>query len=237
MESTSIYRYCLEQTTFAVFAWVPTLIGIILRSLIYRLLMNINGNVIIQSGVIIKRAKDITLHNGVYLDHGVYLHAMPSGIEIGAGSRIMYNTEVHVFNFRNLENSHITIGENCVIGPYNIILGQGGTTIGNNVIIAPRVSILPINHYYQDTKRPIKDQGISAKGIIIEDDVWIGHGATILDGVKIMRGSVIGAGAVVNKDVPAYSLVAGPLAEVKKNGTTWIRFFKRIETIFWLYPC
>ena len=217
MESTSIFRYCFEQTIFTLFAWVPSLIGIVLRSLIYRILIKINGQVIIQSGVIIKRARDITLHNGVYLDHGVYLHAMPNGIEIGSRSRIMFNTEVHVFNFRKLEHSGITIGEDCVIGPYNLILGQGGTRIGNNVIIAPRVSILPINHYYQDSTKPIKEQGISGKGIIIEDDVWIGHGATILDGVRIMKGSVIGAGAVVNEDIPAYTLVVGSPAKEKKQ--------------------
>ncbi len=221
MESTSFFRYLLEQLIFTLFEWFPTLIGILFRSLFYKLLIDMKGYVIIQSGVRIKRAKDVTLHNGVYLDHRVYLHAMPNGIEIGTGTRIMYNTEIHVFNFRNLENARITIGKNCVIGPYSIILGQGGVIIGDNVIIAPRVSILPINHNYNDTTKLIKDQGIKTKGIVIEDNVWIGHGATILDGVKISKGSVIAAGAVVNKDVPEYSLVTGSPAKVIKK---WNQF-------------
>jgi acetyltransferase-like isoleucine patch superfamily enzyme len=218
IESTSFIRYWFEQLIFALVSWIPSLLGIGFRALLYKLILNADGLVFIQTGVILKQPRNITLHNGVYLDHRVYLHGCPHGIEIEEGTRIMHNAEIHVFNFRNLPNARIKIGKNCVIGPYNVIMGHGGTVIGNHVILAPRVSILPVNHNYDDRAHPVRDQGITATGIIIEDDVWVGAHAIILDGVRIGRGSVVGAGSVVTRDVPAYSLVAGTPAKVVR---TW----------------
>ncbi|MCX7595635.1 MAG: acyltransferase, partial [Fischerella sp.] len=61
------------------------------------------------------------------------------------------------------------------------------------------------------------EQGVTCKGIIIEDDCWLGHGVTVLDGVTIGKGSVIGAGAVVTKDIPPYSVAVGIPAKVVKS--------------------
>ncbi len=217
VESTSFARYWVEQIVFGLFGWMPSLIGIGIRALAYRLILEARGWFAIQPRVILKQPHNITLHAGVYLDHGVYIHACPNGVEIGAGTRVMYNSELHVFNFRGLPNARISIGKNCVIGPYSIVLGHGGTLIGDNVIIAPRVSILPVNHFYADPQIPIRDQGIEARGIVIEDNTWIGAGATILDGVRVGRGSVVGAGAVVTQDVPPYTLVVGVPAQVVRS--------------------
>jgi len=74
-----------------------------------------------------------------------------------------------------------------------------------------------MNHIYKDPKTPIRLQEIRAIGIIIEDDVWLGVGSTVLDGVTIGKGSVIGAGAVVTKDIPPYSIAVGVPAKVIKK--------------------
>jgi galactoside O-acetyltransferase len=79
------------------------------------------------------------------------------------------------------------------------------------------VQIVAVNHVYRDLDRPIREQGITARGIVIEDDVWLGAGAVVLDGVTIGRGSVIGAGAVVASDIPPYSLAVGAPAKPVKN--------------------
>ena len=217
IESTSIAHYWFEQIVTGLLGWIPSLVGIAIRAVAYRAILDAKGWFVIQSGVILKQPRNLTLHKGVYLDHRVYIHACPNGIEIGPDTRIMYNTELHVFNFRGLPNAGISIGRDCVIGPYNIIMGHGGTHIGDNVIIAPRVSILPVNHTYNDPSQPVREQGIEAKGIVIEDNAWIGAGAIILDGVRIGRGSVVGASSVVKQNVPPFSLVVGAPAKVIRS--------------------
>lgn len=104
----------------------------------------------------------------------------------------------------------ICIGNKTSINHYAIINGQGGVTIGNSVMIAAFVSIFAANHNFSDPTLSILEQGMSTKGgIKIEDDVWIGTHAIILDGVSIGKGSVIGAGTVVTKNVPPYSVTVG----------------------------
>jgi len=171
----------------------------------------------IEGGVRIVYANNIRLGKGVYLDHGVYLHALPAGISIGEDTFIMHHTMLHVFNFRNLPQSGITIGSNCFIGEFNVIRGQGGVRIGNDVYTGPMVQIVAVNHVYSDPRRPIREQGVTAQGITIEDDVWIGANAVVVDGVSIGRGSIIGAGAVVTNDIPPYSIAVGAPAKPIKD--------------------
>lgn len=96
------------------------------------------------------------------------------------------------------------IGENCRIG--------SNTTIGNNVMMAPDVIICTENHKY--TKESY--EGWIKKPVVIEDNVWIGYRVIILPGVRIGRNAIIGAGAVVTKDVPPYAIVGGVPAKVLK---------------------
>jgi acetyltransferase-like isoleucine patch superfamily enzyme len=70
---------------------------------------------------------------------------------------------------------------------------------------------------FDDPDTPFVDQGITAQGITIEDDVWIGSGAIITDGVHIEKGAVVAAGAVVVNDVPAHTVVGGIPAKVLRN--------------------
>ena len=90
-----------------------------------------------------------------------------------------------------------------------MLYGVGGLYIGNNVLIAGHTMIIPASHIFESRNKTIIEQGITAKGISIEDDVWIAHGCSILDGVTIGKGAVIAAGSVVNRDVEPYTLWAG----------------------------
>ena len=176
--------------------------------------MNLEGIVAIERGVRIRFADQIRLANGVYLDEGVYLHACPNGIDIGKNTFIMHNAELHVYNFRDLPNAGIKIGEDCLIGEFNVIRGQGGVSIGDRVFTSPGTQLISVNHVFDDPSIPFTQQGITAEGITIEEDVWLGSNVVITDGVHIGKGAVIAAGAVVTKDVPAHTIAAGVPAAI-----------------------
>jgi acetyltransferase-like isoleucine patch superfamily enzyme len=212
----------LEQTLLTGVGWVPTVVGIGLRGLVYRLILRMDGWAAIESGIRLRFASNIRLGHGAYLDQGVYLHACPNGIEIGANTLVMHGSVLHVYNFRDILHAGIYIGRDCLIGEYNVLRGQGGITIGDRVYTSPMVQMLAVNHVFDDPRRPFVEQGITAEGITLDDDVWVGSGAIITDGVHIGRGAVVAAGAVVTRDVPPYSIVAGVPARVtrkiEKNG-------------------
>jgi acetyltransferase-like isoleucine patch superfamily enzyme len=220
-QASSLGRYVWEQFILTLFGWIPTVIGIGLRAIAYRLIMGLEGIVAIEKGVRIRFADQIRLGRGVYLDEGVYLHACgaPRSIEIGENTLVMHHAELHVYNFRELPRAGIRIGRDGLIGEFNVLRGQGGITLGDRVYTSPLVQIAAVNHVFSDPSRPFVEQGITAEGIGVEDDVWIGAGAIVTDGVHIGRGAVVAAGAVVTQDVPAHTVVAGVPARVVKTIT------------------
>lgn len=218
-QASSLKHYLIEQSLQTIVGWVPTIIGVGLRALLYKLILRSEGLPAIENNVRLRFADNIRLGTGVYLDQTVYLHACPGGISIGRNTYVMHGSVLHVYNFRDLPQSGIWIGQDSLIGEYTVIRGQGGVTIGNRVYTSPLVQLLAVNHIYQDPSRPFIDQGITAEGIVIEDDVWIGGGAIITDGVRVGQGAVVAAGAVVTNDVPAHTVVAGIPAKVVKEIT------------------
>lgn len=108
----------------------------------------------------------------------------------------------------------VIIGEDTLIGLRNTLIGP--VQIGNHVVTAQNVVMSGLNHCFDDCSRLIREQGVITASIVIADDVWIGANASILAGVHIGMHSVVGAGSVVTKDVPPYSVVAGNPAQVIK---------------------
>ena len=216
-QASSASRYVLEQLLYLLLGWIPTLLGIALRGVVYRLIMQMDGWAAIENGVRLRFANYIRLGHGAYLDQGVYMHACPQGIEIGSGSIVMHGAVLHVYNFREIPHSGIKIGQDSLIGEYNVIRGQGGVKIGDRVYTSPFSQIIAVNHVFDDPDRPFVEQGLTAEGIIIEDDVWVGTGAIITDGVRVGKGAVVAAGAVVTEDVPPHTVVAGVPARVIKE--------------------
>ena len=120
-----------------------------------------------------------------------------AGIKVDATSNIMMHTWV-------LQACDITIGPNCIIGPFTTLDGRGGLTIGRNVNVAGQV--LTIGGYHLVDS--VTAEGITGK-IVIEDNAWVAMRATILPGVTIGEGAYVGAAALVNRDVEPYTLVGG----------------------------
>ncbi len=107
----------------------------------------------------------------------------------------------------------VHIGKGCFIQQGCTFFGRGGITIGNGVFIGPKVNLITINH----DPDPENRSATYGCPIVIEDKVWIGINATILPGVKIGYGAIVGAGSIVTKDVPAMTIVAGNPARIVKK--------------------
>ncbi|HGO5814282.1 TPA: sugar O-acetyltransferase [Mannheimia haemolytica] len=107
---------------------------------------------------------------------------------------------------------HIRIGKNVFINTACVFTDLGGITIEDNVLIAPRVTIVTVNH----PQNPAERRGVILKPVHIKQNAWIGAGATILGGVTVGQNAIVAAGAVVSKDVPDNAVVAGVPARVIK---------------------
>jgi acetyltransferase-like isoleucine patch superfamily enzyme len=213
----SPFHYVVGELLQGLLGWVPSVVGLGLRSVAYKLFLRARGLPAIEDHVRFVRPEDITLGAKVYIDHGVYLHGGRGGITIGDESWVMSGCRLHVFNFRDIPHAGIRIGRHTFLGEETLMRAQGGITIGDRVLFGPRVQVLAVNHVMSDPDRPIMDQGITAVGIRIEDGSWIGAGAIILDGVRIGRHACVGAGAVVTSDVPDHGVAVGVPARVVRD--------------------
>ncbi|MBB4121346.1 acyltransferase [Martelella radicis] len=111
----------------------------------------------------------------------------------------------------------IKIGADCTVNAYACLAGK--VSCGNHVRIASHAQIMGFNHGYEDPDVPISRQPHESRGIIIEDDVWIGANVVVLDGVRIGRGAVIAAGATVTRDIPPYMIAGGvPAKPIRRRG-------------------
>ena len=106
----------------------------------------------------------------------------------------------------------VVIGDHTRVGLHNTIIGP--VRIGNHVNLAQGITITALNHNFSDAEKRIDEQGVCTTPVVLEDDIWIGANAVILPGVTIGQHSVVAAGAIVTKDVPPHSLVAGVPAKV-----------------------
>lgn len=122
---------------------------------------------------------------------------------------------IESFSCINNAVGDVLIGDHTRIGIHNTIIGP--VTIGNHVNLAQGITVTALNHNFSDLNKRIDEQGISTLPVTISDDVWIGANAVILPGVTIGQHAVVAAGAVVTKDVPPYSIVAGIPAKVIKS--------------------
>ena len=150
------------------------------------------------------RGKHSVIHRSVRMDTPPYRQ-----FRLGAYS------VVESFACINNAVGDVIIGDYTRIGLHNTIIGP--VTIGSHVNLAQGITVTALNHNFEDTNQHIDEQGISTTPVSIGDDVWIGANAVILPGVHVGNHCVIAAGAVVTKDVPAHSLVAGVPAKIIKQ--------------------
>ena len=129
-------------------------------------------------------------------------------IRLGDKVSLLENTLI------SANRGHVTIGDNSWLGPNSVIYGNGGVDIGEDVLIASHCVINTVSHNFSRLDIPMNEQEINCEPVVIENDVWIGTGTTILQGVRIGHGSIIGAGAVVTRSIPPLSIALGVPARV-----------------------
>jgi acetyltransferase-like isoleucine patch superfamily enzyme len=183
------------------------------------LIEHIGEGTFIADGVEIIRSGSKYLNRGIVIGDHCYIHS---------GSRFILGTLDDNPHTDLIIGNYVQINWGCYIS------GEGGLEIENRVLIGPNVCILSAGHGYIDDTKLIQEQGLTFGKIMIEEDVWIGGGSVILEGVRLGRGCVIGGGSTVVKDVSPYAVVAGNPAKVIKwrgnRGKRWFRL-KR-----WLKP-
>src|SRR2546427_2200155 len=156
---------------------------------------------------------------------------------IAKGAMIQTDSDGRSFGGRILVSEGVTISDgviiatyggtieieaNAYIGPYCVLYGHGGLAIGRNTMIGAHTVIVPANHCFARSDVPMNAQPLTQKGINIGEDVWVGSGRKVLDGVRIGNGAVIGAGSVVTKDIDAYSIALGvPAMVVRSRQEGW----------------
>ena len=173
----------------------------------------LTGVKISRDVVIEGRNSTITIGPRTAIEPGVVLSTKDGGT-ISIGERCTLRRGTMVLSC----GGDIVIGDHCRVNVYTILYGHGGLTIGDHVRIAAHCVIIPANHGFKSLDIPIGKQPLTKKGIEVAGNVWIGANATILDGVHIGEGAVIGAGSVVTKDITPYSVnVGNPAHEIKSR--------------------
>lgn len=223
-----------NQIITTLFGSIPLLPGLAVRYLLYPTIFSKMGrSVKIYPDVRLRNSQQIKIGFGVVLNRGVEIKidtedrveledrvCLFRDVQInstGKGNKIRLKNLVCLDSgviVRTHDGGQVEIGEHTYIGPYSSLVGHGKIKIGRDCRIASHCSICAHNYNFNEATTVIREQGINFKGITIEDDCWLGSGVRVVDGVTIAKGSVIGTGAVVTKDIPPYSIAVGVPAKV-----------------------
>jgi acetyltransferase-like isoleucine patch superfamily enzyme len=191
----------------------------LLRGFYYRLFFKeCRGLLFVGKRCKIKHCHKIRVGKTVTIGDNVEINALSlSGITFGNNVSILRNTIIECTGvIRNLGEG-LTVGNNVGIAQNCFIQVRGKVIIGNDVMFGPGVSIFSEDHGFSDINIPMIEQPEIRRGVIIEDNVWIGTRAVILDGVTVGHGSIIAAGCIVKSSVPPFSVVAGVPGKVIKS--------------------
>ena len=194
---------------------VPGALGIFLRNLFYPLLFKkVGKRVNFGKSVTLRHPYKISIEDDVAIDDYCVLDA--KGLE-NDGIYISKNVFIGRGSILSCKNGDIILGKNVNIGFNSEIFSGSKVTIGENTLIAAYVYIIGGGHDYSRVDIPITEQEKISHGIKIERNCWIGAGVKVFDNVTIGEDTIIGAEAVVSKDIPAFSIAAGIPARVVKS--------------------
>lgn len=166
----------------------------------------------------IRNGRFVRLGRGVTIGAGSVLDGLSrTGLTLGPNVTLGAHTTIELTGVITDLGEGCRIGARSSLGSFSFVGAAGGVWIGDDVIMGNRVSFHAENHRFDDPARPIREQGVTREGIVVEDDCWVGANATFLDGAHVRRGSVIGAGSVVRGEIPAFSVAVGSPAVVVRR--------------------
>ena len=196
-------------------AWMPGALGLALRTVLYPLLLGKTGrNVTFGANVVLRHPKKIHIGDNVVVDDNCCLDAKGTdneGISLGNGVFLGRNTIL------SCKNGDIVIEDEANLG-FNIeVFSASRVRIGKKVLVAAYTYLVGGDHLYDRVDIPVLDQGRTARGIDVGDNVWLGAHVVVTDGSRVGRDAIVGAGAVVVGEVPEFAIATGIPAKVVRD--------------------
>lgn len=203
------------ELVMLVSAMVPGALGLWLRAKLFpRILGSVGRNVVFGVNVTLRHPHKIAIGDNVVIDDGCCLDAKGTdnrGIVIGSGVFVGRNTIL------SCKNGDIVIGDNANLGFNCEIFSGSRVRVGRSVLMAAYTYLVGGDHLYDRVDVPVLEQGRTARGIDVEDNVWLGTHVVVTDGSRVGRDAIVGAGAVVVGEIPAFTIAAGIPAKVLRQ--------------------
>ena len=213
--SRSLGRLLLYEMVVLASSWVPGALGLLLRRLLYPRLLGSSGrNVVFGQGVVLRHPGKIRLGNDVTIDDLVVLDAKGTGnrgIDVGDGVFIGRGTIL------SCKDGDIVLGDHVNVGFHSEIFSGSRVSVGRYGLFAAYTYLVGGGHEFERAGLAVLEQPRSSRGIALGDNVWLGTGAKVLDGVRIGSDVVVGAGAVVTSDLPDGVVAAGMPARILRG--------------------
>lgn len=215
--SRSLLRLLLHELVITFTSWVPGALGLVLRRLGYPLLLgSVGRNVVFGQGVVLRHPGKVRIGDDVTIDDQVVLDAKGTanrGITLGRGVFLGRGTIL------SCKDGDITLGDQVNIGFFSEVFSGSSVTVGRHGLFAAYTYLAGGGHEFERADLAVLEQPRSSKGIVLGDNVWLGTGAKVLDGVRLGDHVVVGAGAVVTTDLPDRAVAVGiPARVVRRRG-------------------
>jgi len=204
-------RFLWQGAILTLFSPVPTVAGSVLRGWVYRAVLGAVGpGCFIEQDVRLLVPRRIFLGHRVMVGEGCFLDANTPQGRIELQGDVWLSRGCYVV----AGQAEVVVGPRSYVGPRCLMYGHAGIRVGRDVLLANDVQLICGNHTFARRDIPIRAQPPEGKPIVIEDDVWLGASVIVLGGVTVGRGSVVGAGSVVTRSLPPYSIARGVPAKV-----------------------
>jgi acetyltransferase-like isoleucine patch superfamily enzyme len=213
--SRSLRRLIAYELVVTFTSWVPGALGLVLRRLFYPVLLGRCGrNVTFGHGVVLRHPAKIRLGDDVVVDDLVVLDAkgqVNEGITVGDGVFLGRGTIL------SCKDGDIVLGDHVNIGFHSEVFSGSRVTVGRYGLFAAYTYLVGGGHAFDQAGVPVLEQPRTSRGIALGENVWLGTGVKVLDGVRVGRDVVVGAGAVVTTDLPDGVVAAGVPARVVRS--------------------